>query len=27
MDIPGVGRFAVIADPTGAVVALMTWKL
>jgi uncharacterized protein len=23
MDIPGVGRFAVIADPTGAVIAVM----
>lgn len=24
IDVPGVGRFAVIADPSGAVVALMT---
>ena len=24
MDIPDIGRFGVIADPTGAVVALMT---
>ncbi|MCR5879018.1 VOC family protein [Phenylobacterium sp. J367] len=23
-DIPGIGRFAVIADPTGAVIAIMT---
>ncbi len=23
-DVPGVGRFCVIADPSGAVVALMT---
>ena len=23
MDIPGIGRFAVIADPTGAVIAIM----
>lgn len=23
-DIPGIGRFCVIADPTGAVVALIT---
>ena len=24
MDIPGIGRFAVIADPTGAAIAVMT---
>ncbi len=24
MDIPGIGRFAIIADPHGAVVAIMT---
>jgi uncharacterized protein len=24
-DIPGVGRFCVIADPAGAAVAMMTW--
>ncbi len=24
MDIPGIGRFAVIADPTGAPIAFMT---
>ncbi|MET0272132.1 MAG: VOC family protein [Phenylobacterium sp.] len=24
MDIPGIGRFSVIADPTGAVIAIMT---
>lgn len=24
LDIPGVGRFAIIADPTGAVIAVMT---
>lgn len=24
-DIPNVGRFAMIADPTGAMVALMQW--
>jgi predicted enzyme related to lactoylglutathione lyase len=23
MDIPGVGRFAIVADPTGAVIAIM----
>jgi len=25
-DVPGVGRFCVINDPTGAVVSLMTFK-
>ena len=25
-DIPGVGRFTVINDPTGAVVSLMQWS-
>lgn len=24
MDIPGIGRFAIIADPAGAVIAIMT---
>jgi predicted enzyme related to lactoylglutathione lyase len=24
MDIPGIGRFSIIADPTGAVIAIMT---
>lgn len=23
-DIPGIGRFAIVADPTGAVIAIMT---
>ena len=26
MDIPGVGRFAVVADPHGAVFALFRWQ-
>jgi uncharacterized protein len=26
-DIPGVGRFAVVADPHGAVFALMKWEV
>lgn len=25
-DIPGVGRFSVIADPTGAVLSIITFK-
>lgn len=27
MDIPDVGRFATIADPTGAVVVLLQWRM
>jgi predicted enzyme related to lactoylglutathione lyase len=27
MDIPGVGRFAIIADPTGAVLSIITIKM
>lgn len=27
MDIPDVGRFATIADPTGAVVVLLHWRM
>ncbi|MBM3489087.1 MAG: VOC family protein [Alphaproteobacteria bacterium] len=26
-DIPGVGRFCVISDPSGATVSLMTFKM
>lgn len=26
MDIPGVGRFAVVTDPAGAVLSLMTFE-
>jgi len=26
-DIPGVGRFSIIADPTGAVLSLITLKM
>lgn len=27
MDIPGIGRFAVVADPTGAAIALFTGSM
>jgi predicted enzyme related to lactoylglutathione lyase len=26
MDIPGVGRMSIVADPTGAHIALFKWK-
>jgi len=26
MDVPGVGRMTVLADPTGAHIALFRWQ-